>query len=352
MSRESLSDLNTRTLIGNTDARGTAWHYRADLQAEEPNHYPGPIPVEDVRRRLFDWHAISVPVATELPADLQTMTHLDQNGHPARWSYLNERQAICRDDTFEVMGIFAQGYAMHQYDEWLVATVADILDSDLAISSAGLLRSGAIAWVEVSMPESIITPEGVEFRPNLLATTSFDGSIATTFKRTITDVVCDNTRETALAERGPTFKVKHSRHSTTRLSDAREALQVVHSVAESFAAEIHRLCQTTVSQREWSKFLDRHVPIVDKHGARLTGRARSIADKKRARLDELYRHDIRVAPWAGTAHGVLQAVNTFEHHDATVRGATRPERNMLRAVTGEWARIDSEALQSLHAVLA
>ena len=37
-------------------------------------------------------------------------------------------------------------------------------------------------------------------RPNLLATTSFDGSIASTFKRTVTNVVCDNTREAALAE--------------------------------------------------------------------------------------------------------------------------------------------------------
>lgn len=30
----------------------------------------------------------------------------------------------------------------------------------------------------------------------------------------------------------------------------------------------------------------------------------------------------------GDRHGVLQAVNTYEHHEATVRGASRPERNM------------------------
>ena len=56
--------------------------------------------------------------------------------------------------------------------------------------------------------------------PNLLATTSFDGSIATTFKRTITDVVCDNTREIALAEQGQTYKVNHSRHSHAQLAPA------------------------------------------------------------------------------------------------------------------------------------
>ena len=86
---------------------------------------------------------------------------------------------------------------------------------------------------QVSVPESITTPEGVVFRPNLLATTSFDGSIATTFKRTVTDVVCDNTREAALAEKGQAYKVKHSRYSHAQLAPAREALAMVHTLPTS-----------------------------------------------------------------------------------------------------------------------
>ncbi len=62
----------------------------------------------------------------------------------------------------------------------LLSTVADLLGDDLVNSSTGLLRGGAIAWVEVSVPDTFTTPDGVTFRPNLLATTSFDGSIATT----------------------------------------------------------------------------------------------------------------------------------------------------------------------------
>ena len=92
-------------------------------------------------------------------------------------------------------------------------------------------QAGAIAWVEVSVPDSITTAEGVTFRPNLLATTSFDGSIATTFKRTVTDTVCDNTRECALAENGQQYKVKHSRHSHAKLGQAREALAMIHTLA-------------------------------------------------------------------------------------------------------------------------
>jgi len=229
MSKESLQWLNTNTLIGCTDKRGTAWHWRAQEQGEQSNHYPGAIPVTDVQDRLFGWQAESRRLAVELPAAVVDATHW-QGGLPRRWAVVADRQAICRSDDDTLMGIFGAGYTRHQYPEWLLTTVADLLDDDLVISSAGLLRGGAIAWVEVSMPDTITTPEGVAFRPNLLATTSFDGSIATTYKRTVTDTVCDNTRELALSERGQEVKVKHSRNSHAQLAPARQALAMVHTL--------------------------------------------------------------------------------------------------------------------------
>jgi phage/plasmid-like protein (TIGR03299 family) len=349
-----MQDLNTNTLIGNTDARGTAWHYRAEDQGEESNHYPGPIPIEDVERRLFHWQAESRRLAMETPAELETMSHLSDEGQPMRWAVLADRQAISRsDDTIgTAMGIFKSGYAMHQYREWLLTTVANILDDNLSISSAGLLREGAIAWVEVSVPETITTPEGVDFRPNLLATTSFDGSISTTFKRTITAVVCDNTRELALSEQGQGYKVKHSRYSQAKLAEAREALVMIHTLADEFAAEVAQLCAITVTNDQWAKFLDLHIPRLDGKGEALKGRSLTMADNKRDSLNKLYRHDNRVAPWAGTAQGVLQAVNTAEHHEGTIRGATRTERNMLRTVTGAFGVVDRQAWTNLASVLS
>ena len=354
MSTESMLDLNANVLIGNTDQRGTAWHYRADLQGHEPNHYPGPIPVEDVRRRLFHWQAEARRVAVETPADLATMTHISDDGTPARWVVQPDRQAVARSDDHDgiVLGLFKDGYQMHQYDQWLLTTVADILDDTLCISSAGLLKKGAVAWVEVSVPETITTPEGFDFRPNLLATTSFDGSIATTFKRTVTATVCDNTRELALAEQGQGYKVKHSRYSVARLAEAREALAMIHTLADDFTAEVQTLTRMTVTDQQWEQFVDAHIPVTDPRGLRLTGRSLTVADNKRDTLRRLYRTDLRVAPWAGTALGVLQAVNTAEHHEWTVRGMSRAERNALRTVQGDFATVDRDAMQRLTAVLA
>ena len=137
----------------------------------------------------------------------------------------------------------------------------------------------------------------MEFRPNLLAATSHDGSLATTFQRVVTNVVCDNTVSAALAEAGQRVKVRHSRHSRLWLGETRQALAVVHTIAEDFAAQVARLAATTVTDRQWAKFLDAHVIPAD------TARARISADRKRDSMGRLWDHDARVSPWRRTAWG-------------------------------------------------
>ena len=148
----------------------------------------------------------------------------------------------------------------HQYGEWLLKNVATILDADLAIGSAGLLRGGRQAWVSVEVPETITTPEGVAFRPNLLAVASFDGSLATTYKRVVTNVVCDNTMNAGLREQGQQFKVKSTRHSMGRLADAREALGIVHTIADDVAAEVKELCAQDFTDRQFEKLIKSVTP--------------------------------------------------------------------------------------------
>ena len=45
------------------------------------------------------------------------MTHLSDDDTPVRWVVMPERQAIARSDRFDgdVMGLFKEGYVMHQY---------------------------------------------------------------------------------------------------------------------------------------------------------------------------------------------------------------------------------------------
>lgn len=353
MSRETMTHLNTQTLIGMTAQRGNAWHYRAQEQGTESNHYTDAIPVADVQRRLFHWSAEPRRVAVEVPATMADFTHIGESGQPLKWEVQLDRQAITRSDDHHVMGLFKSGYQPHQYDEWLLGTVSNILGETLIVSSAGLLKQGALAWVEISMPETRhIDAAGVSFRPNILSGTSFDGSVATFFKRTNTNTVCDNTFEIARSEAGQVFKIKHTRNSGFKLTDARAALNIIESEADAFEAEVTALVQTTVTDRQWSAFLDSFAPLVDDKGERLSGRSLSMASTKQDTLKKLWVRDNRVEPWKNTAWGVLQAVNTYGHHEQTVRGATRPERNALNAIQGTQAKEDNRALDLLGAVLS
>jgi phage/plasmid-like protein (TIGR03299 family) len=132
------------------------------------------------------------------------------------------------------------------------------------------------------------------------------------------------------------------------LAEAREALAIVHTIADEFAAQVTQLAATTVTDRQWAAFLDAHAVLPSSASTR----TRNSVEKKRASLDRLWRHDSRVSPWKNTAWGVVQAVNTWVHHEQTVRGSTRPERNMLRAVDGTADTLDRTTLATLRTVLA
>ena len=338
MSRETLEHLNANTLIGFTDKRGHAWHYREEHQGDEPNHYPGEIPVADVRRRLFDWEAESWLVQFKNPDTGEII-------EDPEW------QGILHSRLKTTLGIFRDGYQRHQYDQWLIKNIGTLLDGDLRIGSAGLLKGGAVAWVQVEVPDSfIIDGTGVEYRPNLLAATSFNGSLSTTYKRTVTNVVCDNTMAAGLAETGHQVKIRHSRKSLDRVIEVRDALSLVVSAAEDFEAEVRQLLATTVSPSEFSKFVDAWAPMPNPDANK---GAITRAENKREQITGLYKSDPRVTPWNGTGWGVVQAVNTWAHHSqGGVRGnSSRAERNMARAVSGETHALDVATADLLTKVL-
>ena len=112
--------------------------------ADQTNHYEHAVPVADVRRRLFHWSPVE--------ADLQAVT-IDETGVNAYAD--STRKAIVRSDTGAILGVFRTGYKVHDYDQWLITNVEGLLDADLHIGSAGLLRGGAVAWVQVEMADTL-----------------------------------------------------------------------------------------------------------------------------------------------------------------------------------------------------
>jgi phage/plasmid-like protein (TIGR03299 family) len=330
-------------LYGFAEKRGrNAWWYDPQLDAEltESTHYQGAIPIDDVKRRLFSWHAVKGEIAATAILPTGVLSSL-----PTKFV------AVMRDDTGEILSIPTKAWEPHQYDEWLVDALGDLLDDSslgLGIGSAAVFNGGRLAFVSIDVPDNIVTPEGVKFRPHILATTCMDQTIKSTYNSCITNCECDNTHGAGLAEgQGHSYKVKHTKNSEFKALDGREAIGIIYEAADDFKAEVAGLCATTVTNKQWSQYLDIKIPVKED----ATDRSKTIAANKRAIIEGLWRNDPRVAPWANTAWGVVQAVNTAETHEWSVKGDRR-ERNLNKIIKGEFADLDAETASVLSQVLA
>lgn len=338
MSRETSEWLNRNTLVG---FGRKAWHFAdGDAMASAANHYDGPIPQDVVRALLDSADPIAVPVMASMP-DGTTVPFLGQ-------------RAIVRKDGAAAYAVMSEKYAIHPGRE-LLNGMSHILGdgsgdtSALGISSAGLLESGAVQWVSVSLADSAVTASGVEFVTYLLAYGSHNGRHASSWKLVNQLVVCDNTLECAQSESTTRFKIRHTSNSLSRLPDAREALGIILEGRDDTDRAIQELCDTAVSDVQFFKMVDILAPV-DPDAP--IGRGRTMAENKRDALVALYRNDPRVAPWNGSAFGVLQAVNTYGHWLATGTGSGVVQaRNMTRVMTGDSAKLDAFALEVITGVL-
>lgn len=336
MSRYSLEYLQSNTRIGFTDKRGGAWHRDMSVAvADSLNHFPGAIPMDFLvgeTNGLFNFEIVDAPLFVQIDGMMMP---------------IETRKAQVRTDNGAIMGVHSEKYVGHSYKSWLIDNLSAMVGGGAEFANAGLLANGAQAWVQIEMPEGIDAGAGIVVRPFLLATTSFDGSIATTYKTGFTNVVCDNTFNMFMGESGETYKRRHTRNSEFELLSAAAAVNTLSLVADKVTADIERLLSVEVGDKMWSKFVEAHAPITEDSSERSV----SLAETKRAALTGLWRTDVRVAPWAGTAWGVVQAVNTYNEHMSIVRNVDPFERKMSNAVAGKTGAADLATVKTLGAVL-
>ena len=332
MSNESLEWLRTNVLVGFTEMRGTAWHHRKD----DDNHFLGAIPEDVVIGRLFNWD----PVVREVMFNA-SLSATD-------WKLVETKKALVRSDTRTLLGIVGSDYQVHPYRSTLVHAVSGAL-GDVGIATAGLLRGGAVAWVQVELPENRVAPTGIDHRPFLLATTSLDGSASTQYLTGTQVVVCDNTLSAALREKDvPRVRFRHVAGSDRKSLTGTDITRTLDKIAAQFDSQVTAQVATQVSDDQWQQFLLAQFPFNTASGRRIP---RPTA-QKRAAVHKLWCQDPRVSPWRGTAYGVLAAMNTFESHiSSPALERSRQYRNALRITTRGFDAIDRRTLVVLSGVL-
>ena len=330
-------------LAGFTGKRGNPWWFRPG-KGMEPFLFDGPVPMDSVKR-LLGFEIVNRPVMVEYNGGISEV--------PGQVAWMRGDDAD--SDTPTVFGIHSAKYRGHGYNEWLIKNVMSVVGGAADVANAGLLNRGAVAFVQIERPESVeITGAGgptTKIRPFIMATTSFDASVATTYKAGWVNVVCDNTHVAFLMDGLESYRVKNTANSEFDTLKAADVVGTLDLIAESTAREIERWSAIDVSDKAWGAFVEAAAPVTDDKGQPLSPRSISLAESKREALTGLWRTDIRVQPWSGTAWGVVQAVNTYRQHMSIVRGMSREERTITRAVQNTIGAADTEALRLLGTVL-
>lgn len=341
-------------LIGNTDKRN-GWIGQTDGSLPT---FAGPIPVAEVQRLLFNWEAISVPTGNFIPVGAESIgdpgVMFLPDGRLVRAVVTEGAQGIVRSDDFTELGRHTNRYRIHDYDEWLIKNVSYILQGTLSILSALTLKNGAQACVEIGLDESMHDNEtGLDFWPFLLARTSLDGSIATTYEAFNRLLRCDNmfagiSRDAKAAGRQVKFKHTANSLSEDNMMAVREALSILDLAAQDMMTGTRKLCGIPVTRLQWTKVLDILEPQAGPDSSKV---AVTKATNRREALDHYYTTDPMSAPYAGTVFGGLQAASTYQHHGVGVRGTSRLERVYDRTIRGDMAKSDFATLEAFATVL-
>lgn len=360
MSRETLDWLNNNTLVGFTTDKekwAAGWgtfkndHFAAWWQREGyTGGFEGPVPIEEVQRRLFFWEPIEAPLFTRMEVDITEAQDIDPD---TGLGFLDVevvgKKAIIRPDTQDVLGIFGENtYKVHGYTEWLIDQVGTILDQsrgELGISSAGLLRRGGVAYVTIELPETVETSSGDGIRPAIIAATSLDGSKATTYAMRAMRPVCDNSLDVGLMGSAGKVKIKHSSLSLGRIGEVRDALGVMYKATDDMVRFFDELTQVDVTNKQFTAIVQGLVPVPDPvvgdKRQVVNQRAITIAQNKQDDLLGLWHKDPRVGDLGGTLAGAYQAVNTWHEHFVT-RTTNQVERVMQGTLDGTFSKADQE----------
>jgi hypothetical protein len=271
-----------------------AWHGQTQLMA-------GPFTWFDLE--LLDaritWPQITVPLADIVVDGVTT---------------LPDAQASVRvrpDGTRDLFGVFSDVYKAHGAK--LLYDICDAAAPEHGMVSALTLHHGrqcAMTWEEA--PVEI---NGVVFHAHMLASTSADGSLASTVRETRTPAVCMNTL--ALGLRGLlAYRFKHTTNSVDAMEEAARVRKHGDEQGEAFIEQIKALQGLSVSHNQFADITYALFPIVDDakkvkaNNASRDARTKVMAVWEDGSMAEGH----ELSGWAA-----LQAVNTFENWFAPVR---------------------------------
>ncbi len=240
------------------------------------------------------------------------------------------------DDDRSRLGLVGIDTAQHSFDEWIVGTVTETVQpGELEVSSCGLLRNRAQAWVQIERPESAVGPNGIKFSPSITLSGSLDSSMSSQINQNTTNVECDNTMNIARSQ-GISFKATSG--SQAKLGMYRSVMTAILQGETDFKKTLEYLLSIEVPASKYAQLLESYVPISEDD----IPSKKTRSERKRQEITQLVRTGPAVTgDKTLTAWDVVQGINTHNQHLGQLRNTTGYEMNdtNLRAMKVAMQRV-------------
>lgn len=256
----------------------------------------------------LEWEAIKVPAIASLEGP-----QFDHIAPANRFRKVDGKRHIVRSDNGYPLGYVSDRYQVVQPREvleWFEQYIG--VDDRFQLDVAGSLKCGEIIWATATYKDPLEVA-GDRHVARLLMTTTFDGSGSTINKGVMTRVVCNNTLDVALVEKGAAIKTRHS----TKF-DAEAVSKELAAVAQGFATYKKMgdaMVQNHMAKEEISNFFKACLDIP------FDAKKEDVSTRKLNQFDALNQAYITTAHEgaAGNAWAALNAITRYVDHDRSVQ---------------------------------
>ena len=236
---------------------------------------------------------------------------------PNQFSSDKNYSFVVRDNPFtlgnkDILGVVGERYVPLQNED-LFDFADNLLDNGGRWETAGSIKGGRVVFGALALErETVLDPNGVADKVNtyLLVNTSHDVSIAIQASITPVRVVCANTLNLALGNRGrngsvkQSFKIRHTATASGKVAVAREALGLANAYMDEFSKVANAMIETEITKAQFDKIVELAYPMPKDD-------AKKVSITKHANKIDLI-NDIYVGQYnntiTGTAWGTLNAL--------------------------------------------
>jgi phage/plasmid-like protein (TIGR03299 family) len=295
------------------------------------------------------WHGLGTvfeqEVTTKEMLDLAHLSdwdvRLEDVGIPDGFESDRSYSFVTRTNPFDrnkndVLGVVGERYVPLQNED--LFDFGDLmLDGGGRWETAGSIKGGRQVFGSLALErETVLDPNGVGDKVNtyLLINTSHDGSVAIQASITPVRVVCANTLNLALGQRGrngsvkQSFKIRHTASATGKVQQAREALGLANAYMDEFDIMAKNMIETEISKAKFDEIVALAYPAP-------TGEDKKGSHKKHNTKIDLI-NSIYVGEYnntiAGTKWGVFNALTERLDWYRTARGGSN--ESILASASG------------------